>query len=127
MNVAWFGMVAPAAKVSFSLAFIFFIFAYIRYDNTQEDLNKILKGLLKIEESARIGNGLRVAVGFGSCEDLIVSSSTLLERLGGDVPNEIKHHHLIHNTDEFLQMFTYFFRHGAAAEWVYNYFYVYNT
>lgn len=74
-----------------------------------------------IDVKAASGRQPRIAVGYGSCSDLYVSAKALLNfsnidttldqgYLMGDITNE----------NELLQSFAYFFKNGAAAEYVYS-------
>lgn len=88
-------------------------------------LNKttvILTGLLAIEGSLKrsaLQPAPRIAVGYGACTDLQINATEFLNRY-------YKHHVLfvssdhaandVHNENELLQSFIYYFKNGAAAE-----------
>ncbi|ESO06146.1 hypothetical protein HELRODRAFT_140484, partial [Helobdella robusta] len=58
----------------------------------------------------------KVAVGFGSCIDVIVPALEVLRLLNVTAPKVSQHHHAIHDLQQFTDAFAYFFSHGAAAE-----------
>lgn len=76
-------------------------------------LEDTLIGLLKEEQSVSVVPGTKVAIGFGSCQDIIVQSrEVVLDR----PPNIPEHFYSLSNKEEFLKVLAYFYRHGAAAE-----------
>ena len=79
-------------------------------------MTAVLNGLLKAEQEAALTSQLRVAVGFGSCVDMIGSGLDILGRVGALPPDNPKHYDSLQDMDELRQIFAYFFRHGAAAE-----------
>lgn len=79
-------------------------------------LDTVLMGLLEAERAVPLDSGLRVAVGFGSCVDVIGSAMDVLAKLSASVPDKPEHFNTVHNQEEFEKIFAYFFRHGAAAE-----------
>ena len=81
-----------------------------------ERMTAVLNGLLKAEQEASLAHQLRVAVGFGSCVDMIGPGLDILERIGAVPPDKPVHHDSVQNVDELQRIFAYFFRHGAAAE-----------
>ena len=105
-------------QISSFLPLLIIIIAYIYVKNKNEDdyLERVLKGLIKEERSVNISKDLRVAVGFGSCMDIIVDGLDLLEKLGFQPPDEAAHHDLIGSEQELRETFAYFMREGAAAE-----------
>ena len=105
-------------QISSFLPLLIIIIAYIYVKNKNEDdyLERVLKGLIKEERSVNISEDLRVAVGFGSCMDIIVDGLDLLEKLGFQPPDEAAHHDLIGSEQELREAFAYFMREGAAAE-----------
>ena len=106
--------------VSSLLAFLFLVTAllYKRHLDTAADehLKSVLEGLLKAENAVRQTNDLRVAVGFGSCVDVIGPGLDILEKIRAEVPSVPEHFDTVHNKEELEKIFAYFFRHGAAAE-----------
>ena len=77
-------------------------------------MDNVLKSLLKQEKTVDSKQQVKIAVGYGACKDLFVDAKNVIGNLKPKGPlqnfNEIK------NMDEFLEMFGYFFKHGAAAE-----------
>jgi len=82
----------------------------------QGRMTAVLNGLLKAEQEASLANQLRVAVGFGSCVDMIGPGLDILGRVGAVPPDQPEHYDSLQNMDELQRIFAYFFRHGAAAE-----------
>ena len=58
----------------------------------------------------------RVALGLGSCLDVWVNATDLLEKMSLQPPAEPKHHGSIQGADQLAESFAYHFTHGAAAE-----------
>jgi len=81
-----------------------------------ERMTAVLNGLLKAEQEVALAHQLRVAVGFGSCVDMIGSWLDILGRIGAVPPDRPKHYDSLHDMNELQQIFAYFFQHGAAAE-----------
>lgn len=81
-----------------------------------QKVSTILTGLLAIEGIARTEKP-RVAVGYGSCTDLLISATKFLNftdaalNIGPDFTVDD-----ITNEEEFIQSFAYYFKSGAAAE-----------
>jgi len=100
------------------LPFLIAIVAYIYLKNRNEKvyLERVLKGLLKREQSVNVSKNIRVAVGFGSCMDIIIDGLALFEKLGYQPPDEVAHHDLIEDKHKFRETFAYFMKEGAAAE-----------
>ena len=81
-------------------------------------LSAVLAGLLEAESIPSIHSELRVAVGFGSCVDVIGPGLEILSNVGAVSPDHTEHYDILHNMDELQRIFAYFFQHGAAAEYV---------
>jgi len=79
-------------------------------------LESVLDGLLRAETAVAVDTNLRIAIGFGSCVDVIGPGMTILEQYGALPPNVPEHFDAVHNQGEFEKVFAYFFQHGAAAE-----------
>ena len=93
------------------------VFVYRRrVEMETERMTAVLSGLLKAEQEASLTNRLRVAVGFGSCVDMIVPALDILGHIGAVPPDSPKHYDSLHDLDELQRIFAYFFHHGAAAE-----------
>lgn len=80
-------------------------------------LTAVLAGLLQAESSVSLDSQLRVAVGFGSCVDVIGPALEILNRAGAVAPAETEHYDSVHNMEELQRIFGYYFQHGAAAEY----------
>jgi ADP-dependent glucokinase len=98
------------------LAALVAVIVYRRQAETNR-LTAVLAGLLQAESSASLDSRLRVAVGFGSCVDVIGPALEILSRVGAVPPAETEHYDSVHNMEELQRMFTYYFQHGAAAEY----------
>ena len=81
-----------------------------------ERMTAVLNGLLRAEQEAALANQLRVAVGFGSCVDMIGPGLEILGHIGSVPPDKPEHYDSLQNMNELQRIFAYFFRHGAAAE-----------
>src|SRR6218665_2526416 len=79
-------------------------------------IDRVLAGLLEAENAVPLDSGIRVAVGFGSCVDVIGSAIDFLNDLKASVPENPQHFNTVRDQEEFEKIFAYFFRHGAAAE-----------
>ena len=106
------------------ITFISLVILLVAYWYHQRQVNDLLtrielthESLLQIEESAFVNPKTKIAIGFGSCVDVIAQTrDVLLDRY--PPPKEVKHHDIIDTRDELLQVFAYFFQYGAAAEYV---------
>lgn len=83
---------------------------------TTGHMARVLRGLLAAEDAVPLDRDLRVAIGFGSCVDVIASAADVLRTLNASVPEDPQHFNTVHDQEEFERIFAYFFRHGAAAE-----------
>lgn len=89
----------------------------------KERLENVLKALVWQEQSVQIPDlsqttsptKPRIAIGFGACHDLFVDASFMFS--GEDPPDTPEHVNDITTYAEFQSVFTYFFQHGAAAEY----------
>ncbi|CAG2176366.1 unnamed protein product, partial [Oppiella nova] len=90
------------------------------YDLSREDdllvrLELTHESLLHIEESVSVNPKTKIAIGFGSCVDVIAQTrDVLLDRYSP--PKAAKHYEIIETRDELLEVFAYYFQFGAAAE-----------
>ena len=94
---------------------------YYKEDAYKADLDIILDGLLQQELRHGVQQqqtrGPRVAVGFGSCKDVIALDGMLvLDRAGLSPPSSPRHHNKLATDDHVAETFAYFLQHGAAAE-----------
>lgn len=104
-----------------SLTILLLAFVYKRINVSDDEylkaqLDTVLKGLLRAEKKVDLDPETRVAVGFGSCLDLIADGLAVLKNVGATPPDRPKHVNEIRSLEEFEEIFAYFFRHGAAAE-----------
>merc|ERR1711935_864829 len=77
----------------------------------------VLQALLSIERNwARPAEPPLAYVGFGSCLDIFTSSKELFAEMGFITAPEPKEFGVLHNREELLAEFGYYFREGAAAE-----------
>lgn len=83
--------------------------------NTGQNVDETLKSMLSIESRVSINKGLNVAVGFGSCLDIYVSSKELIFNYH-QPPKSQSHHESIRTQEELNEVLAYFFVEGAAAE-----------
>ena len=99
------------------VSFLFLVLAsYIPTQRQGADLDRILHGLLKEEEFPAKHHPRKVAIGFGSCVDVLTGGVELLERLGIAAPNEPSHNQVISSDQEFAETFAFFFERGSASE-----------
>lgn len=116
-------MSAPTLKVGCLCSLLAIFVAYIYNKQYVEDvlterLYTVTEGLLKVEQkyTAQSRVSPKVAVGFGACKDLFTDGLKLLKRLNEEHTDRPRHHNSIANTEQLLRTFSFFFRHGAAAE-----------
>ena len=93
-----------------------FVFYKYNEDWNRENIQTVIDGLIKAEKSATVNDGLRVAVGLGSCIDVIAPAISTLEELGLTSPAEAEISKNIQDLESFSKVFTYYFKYGAAAE-----------
>ena len=115
------------SKVSIKLSFVAFVSLIVLliaywYEWRQVDdlLNRIElthESLLQIEESVSVDPKTKIAIGFGSCLDVIAQTSDVIINRYSP-PKVAKNYDIIENRDELLEAFAYFFQFGAAAEYV---------
>lgn len=79
------------------------------------NIDETLKSMLRIESRVSINKDLNVAVGFGSCLDIYVSTKDLIFDYHR-APKTLIHHSNIRTQDELNEVLAYFFSEGAAAE-----------
>ncbi|KFM82676.1 ADP-dependent glucokinase, partial [Stegodyphus mimosarum] len=99
--------------ISLAMVFVAYLYNKNKSENESVKLAETLTGLLAEEKSASVGAGTKVAIGFGSCQDIIVQSNQVIF---DPAPEEPEHFYSIATKEEFLKVFAYFYRHGAAAE-----------
>lgn len=99
--------------ISVAIILLAYMFNRYKHDYNSNILRETLTGLLREENSAKVSPETKIAIGFGSCQDIVVQSSQVIFDRPPSYP---KHFYSITNKEEFLQVFAYFFDHGAAAE-----------
>ena len=105
------------AKCVVSLVFLILAYRISNKGHYHADLDRVLDGLLR-EETFRLVNHQRhkVAIGFGSCVDVISDGLEVLRALDIKPPNETAHYDVVSSEKELAEGFAYFFQYGAAAE-----------
>lgn len=99
------------------LSLIFLALAtYIPTQKQEADLTRILHGLLKEEEFPLMDQRRRVAIGFGSCVDLVAGGLELFEHLGIAAPETPFHNSIISSEEQLAESFAFFFERGSASE-----------
>ena len=80
-------------------------------------MDTLYKALLSIERNwARPAEEPLTYVGFGSCLDIFTSSKELFSKMGFTSAPEPKEFGVLHDENELLSEFGYYFKEGAAAE-----------
>ncbi|KAH3852028.1 hypothetical protein DPMN_094521 [Dreissena polymorpha] len=79
-------------------------------------MTHVLRGLLRAEKKVGVDKNIRIALGFGGCEDIIVNAQDVLQGLNYTSPANPEHVDDIESKEDFNKIFTYFFKQGAAAE-----------
>lgn len=110
-------MAEVPVKSIVSLCVVFYAIFYRKGNLEDVRLSDVKENLLYLETQNKVASGIfqpKVALGYGACHDLFVNATSLLnpEELQGNP----EHFNEISNMEEFLKSFTYFFKHGAAAE-----------
>ncbi len=101
------------------VSLLFLVLAvYFPSQRYQADLERILHGLLKEEEFPSRNQQNRVAIGFGSCLDIVTDGLELLKRMEVEPPESPAHHEIISSQDKLAEAFAFFFQRGSAAECV---------
>lgn len=100
-----------------TLCSIFIILVSIFFKRPDDELHarltSVVQGLIEVEGQYEIYKP-KVAVGYGACHDLLVNAVEFLEY--DDTTGNPEHYDDINSVNEFKQMFSYYFRHGAASE-----------
>lgn len=93
---------------------------YLIYHKTPQGeakrLENVLLRLLAEEQAANVSRDLVIAVGFGSCLDLLVDGIPLMKALDIKPPSKAKYHEDISTLQELSEMFAFFLEQGAAVE-----------
>jgi ADP-dependent glucokinase len=84
-------------------------------DQIHARLDHTLNSLLQVEDSFSINNEAKVALGYGSCVDIVSSARNVITS-HWEPPDEMQSFAMISNEDELIQSFAYFYTRGAAAE-----------
>lgn len=85
-------------------------------DTLQSRLIAVLEGLERVETKHEGLKRPKVAIGYGICTDVYIEAKYLL-KYRNDIGNP-EHFDEINSKEELLKSFAYYFRHGAAAEYV---------
>ena len=111
-------------KLGALIAFFGILFVWFRPDmtviqkdpetNLRSTMDNVLKSLLIQEKSVDTEQQVKIAIGYGACKDLFVDAKNVIGHLKPKGP--LKNFNEIKSMDELLEMFGYFFEHGAAAE-----------
>lgn len=116
-------MTGISVKLGSILSFCIVFYAIYYRDNSLDTrLVPVRDHLLDLERNNVVGVGRfqpRVSLGYGACHDLFVNATALLNY--DELKGEPEHFNEISTKEEFLKSFAYYFKHGAAAELVYNY------
>ncbi|CAH2041640.1 unnamed protein product, partial [Iphiclides podalirius] len=112
-------MAGAPVKLGSLLSFGIVLYAIYFRKNDIGDvrLSPVKEHLLFLESQNKVGIGLsqpKVALGYGACHDLFVNATSFLNYQ--DLEGQPEHFNEITNKKEFVKSFTYFFKHGAAAE-----------
>jgi len=88
-------------------------------DNLRIRIELTHESLLMIEESVSVNPKTKIAIGFGSCVDIVAQSrDVIIDKY--PAPKQPKHYDIITNNDQLMEVFAYFFQFGAASEYVLN-------
>lgn len=99
-----------------SLLLLLLVYLPSRKQNFDVDLERILRGLLREERFRQVDHRNKVAVGFGSCEDLTADGLAVLDALGVHPPERPRHQDVVSSMAGLAESFAYHFEYGAAAE-----------
>ena len=108
-------------KCGFLLAVIFVLVSILypllleSEEDTRIKMDNVLQSLLLQEKSVNIRHQAKIAVGYGACKDMFVDGKEVLDH-GSKPDSELRNHNEIENWNQLLEMYGYFFSHGAAAE-----------
>lgn len=97
------------------LAAAYYIQFIRSYKPIEKRLEDTLNSLLKIERDAQVNVDAKIAIGYGACLDYIVPSRCLILNKRNP-PTKAYHHVSVDDDNELLEVFAYYFNHGAAAE-----------
>ena len=93
----------------------FFVYKYQIDSTIEERIASTLLNLLETEKEVKVNSNLKIGIGYGACLDYIIQSRhLLLDHF--DPPVNAKHHYSISSRQDLLEVFAYYFSHGAAAE-----------
>lgn len=114
-------MSSHKASILGLFSFLVLLCAYL-YKKHHDDLMRsklddTLTSLLQVEKSFSINTNAKVAIGYGSCVDVVSSARTVITS-HSEPPAHVRHFDVISNEEELLQSFAYFYVRGAAAECV---------
>ncbi|XKL62362.1 hypothetical protein PGB90_002195 [Kerria lacca] len=96
-------------------AILVMLFA-LYFRNTEDELHQrlkiVLSGLITIDKKHQIHNP-RIAVGYGSCKDIVFNGNAVIKCDHLSTNNVVEN---INSYEDLYNSYSYFFRHGAAAE-----------
>ena len=110
------GRIKPWLFFSTTVIFVAVVYKRKIDNDLKEKLDQVLTGLLRAERKVGVDSTTKIALGFGGCEDIFVDALPFLEKMKYSIPDKPEHIDDIANETDVTKMFTYFFRHGAAAE-----------
>ena len=89
-------------------------FRNLFFDMTNVRPESVLQGLLSREASITVKIDSSIAVGLGGCTDLVVESLAIFDKF--NAPFNPQPHAYIEKMQDLLELFAYYFKHGAASE-----------
>ena len=103
--------------VGFAVSVLFSFVVYVFYhrewrsdtDYELPVLQSVLNGLLEVESRAQVRQDAKVAVGFGSCLDILGNGLEVLSKLGATPPSDPENFNTLQSLNEFEKTFAYFF------------------
>lgn len=108
----------PSAKLASAVILLVSVATYWYKSNVDDELKdrlkNVLDSMLDVEAAHQATHSPRVAVGYGACQDLFVSAKYMVQN--ETFPANPQNYLQIDNKQQLLEMFAYFFSHGAAAE-----------
>lgn len=104
-------------------AILVMLFA-LYFRNTEDELHQrlkiVLSGLITIDKKHQIHNP-RIAVGYGSCKDIVFNGNAVIKCDHLSTNNVVEN---INSYEDLYNSYSYFFRHGAAAELVLVFYFI---
>ena len=100
---------------SFIIVLVALWYVFDQKTSLNVSVESTLKGLLEIEKKVSVNHNAKIAVGYGSCVDIVAQSKDVIIDHSSP-PNNPIHYESISNEEQLLNIFAYFFKRGAAAE-----------